>query len=84
MNPELGSKFRYKIARILDRLFPDMCWFKLAMWSLFPDDKDFWEILEYRHTTGSCARSGNYNYCGKCDKKYPEASLAECMKRNNQ
>ena len=76
-----ANTFRWKIARLLDRLFPDICWTMLASWALFPQKGNFWEILEYRHTAGGCARNGEYNYCGKCDKAYPEATIEEWVKR---
>lgn len=64
-----GSRFRMLIVCVLDRLYPDMCWARLAMWALFPKFHEFREVLELRYTAGGCARKGEPNYCGKCDIK---------------
>ncbi len=59
--------FRWQIALLLDRR-KDTCWTELAMWALFPECHDFWEIFDNLPLRGGCKRRGEFNYCGKCNR----------------
>lgn len=61
----LKANIRWVIARCLDR-FPDVCWANVAMWAHFPENHDFTEVFELRHTAGRCEANGDLPYCGKC------------------
>lgn len=64
---EMNEWLRWQIALWMDR-WPDICWGRLALWALFPELHEFWEILEMHGTAGRCARHGESPYCGKCGR----------------
>ena len=57
---------RWHIAEFFNR-YPDTCWAQMAIWALFPDGHDFYDVLDFRHSTGECTKesSSGFCYCGK-------------------
>jgi len=59
------KKIKSKIADILDRIFPQLCWTNLVLW--FELDAPFKEVFNQE-----CRKSKKdrypYAYCGKCER----------------
>lgn len=63
----IQSRIRWPIAKWMDR-YDDTCWGELGLWALIPDNHEFREILEMRHSRGQCIKEGLPGWCGKCDR----------------
>jgi len=63
-----GSRFRWRIAALVNDWFDDVCWYDLCLWANSPDMHPFSEIFNMRGTAGRCARAGDDPHCLKCSR----------------
>jgi len=66
----IGSKFRMRIAKFMDKRFKSACWAELVSWATWPKGHPFWEIFgfgegKYKIWQQTCDDESGA-YCGKC------------------
>lgn len=68
----LRKSIRWSFANLLDKLYPDACWTRLALWSMYLDLHEWGEWRDLIRPDGRCRRDADKDgscYCGKMRKE---------------